>query len=150
MKKLMLIVAGVFAVSVICAQAEQATESNAAPEKAKSVEKTGPKMEMQKITVTGTISKKEWKSPKGDTMSSFVLTTAEGDTVRLGGHGPGASGAETTPDLAQYVGAKVTITGMGMQRERNGKKMIAIRKIENVEKVAEAPAAPAAAPAEKK
>lgn len=127
MKKLLAIMAGLVAVSVACAVAEEG-----AKEAKKAAKREAPPA--KEITLTGTIAKVE-KEGK----AVYTLKTDDGVLVKI----PPAA-AEKVKDL---VDAKVKVVGTGMEMEKNGKKMIALKTITSVEKVAAEAAAPAAAPA---
>ena len=141
MKKSVVVMASVLALSVIGARAEQTGDTNAAPHKG------GHGMERpaaQQITVTGTLSKNAWtNNTTGKTMVGYVLTDSEGNKVRImGRRGPGEQ-TGVASKLEPFVNAKVKIVGMGFQMERDGKKTTHIREVISVEKVEEQPAAPA-------
>jgi hypothetical protein len=152
MKKLLCLSAGIVALSVFCATAEEvapppvpdATASNAVKAEQKSI--TMSKPVLKEVTVTGTISQQEMKNKKGETVTMFIMKSDDGSTVRLPRSGKPDS--PTAFKLEDYVGAKVKITGMGYEREHKGKTMIGLQKIMTIDKVVDSPAAaPAAAPA---
>ncbi len=144
MKRLLCLSAGIVAMSVFCATAEQAAPPAvpAVTDAAKTVQKVEPKAkpELKEITVTGAVSQQEKKNKKGETMTVFVLTSDDGTVVNLPKTGKGKGGAPAFK-LEDYVGAKVKVVGMGFERENKGKKMVGLQKITTIDKVAEVPPA---------
>ena len=140
MKKLLCLSAGIVAMSVFCATAEQAAPPAAPDAAGAAAVKAEPsaKPEVKEITVTGTISQQEMKNKKGETITGFTLKSDDGTTVRLPKSGKAGAPAFKLED---YVGAKVKVTGMGYEREHKGKKMIGLQKITAIDKVVDAPAA---------
>ena len=143
MKKLLYVSAGVLALSIFCARADDVAPG-AAPAKTepKAVVPPAPKPEMKEMTLTGTIIKQEIKGKKDQVVVAYSLTTGEGVTIKL----PTAKSSLKSED---FVGSKVKLTGMGTEKEgHDGKKVTSIQKITNIVKAVEAaPAAPAAVPA---
>lgn len=145
LKKLLCVSAGVLAMTMACATAQDAGAPPAKPKHERKAD-AAPKPEMKELTVTGTLAKQESKNKKGEAVVSYVLTTEDGATVKLPTPRKSGKDAAGAVDLEQYVGVKVKVSGMGYEKEgKGGKKSIALSKINNVEKVADA--APAAAPA---
>jgi hypothetical protein len=141
MKKLLCLSAGIVAMTVFCATAEQAapppvpgTEGTAA------VKAEAPaKPELKEMTLTGTISQKEITNKKGEAKTMFILTSEDGTIVNLTVKAKGKDGAAI--QMADFVGAKAKVVGMGYEKERKGKKTVGLAKITSIEKVADAPAA---------
>lgn len=150
MKRLLCLSAGIVAMSVFSATAEQAAPPplpGAEGTNAVKMIEPPPRPQMKEITITGTISQKEMKNKKGETLVVFVMKSDDGATVRL--PRPPAKADNSAFKLEDYVGGTVKVTGMGFEREHNGKKMIGLQKITSIDKVATAApvAAPAAVPA---
>jgi len=140
MKKLLCLSAGIVAMTVLCATAEEATPPPVpAPEGVAAVKAQPAKPELKEMTLSGTISQKDVTNKKGEVKPMFVLTSEDGATVNLPAKAKGKDGAAIK--LADYVGAKVTIVGMGYERERKGKKTVGLVKITSIEKSGDAPAA---------
>lgn len=140
MKKLLCVSASVVAMAVFCATAEEAAPvaDAAAPavEKPKKEHKADmPKPELKEITVSGTVAKSEGQDKKGNPLVGFTLTTDDGTVVKLPKPAKPAKGAAPALNLADYVGAKVKVTGMGYEKEAKGKKVIGLQKITNIEKL---------------
>jgi hypothetical protein len=141
MKKFLMALAAVGLVAAWTIAAEEGAAGAAKEGKeAKKGEHHGMAPDLSKaadLTVTGTLAKEE-----GAHGARFSVTTAAGDKVNLPAVKP-----DSGIDLAAMVGKSVTVSGKGMEKEKDGKKTIRILKIEKVEEAkAEAPAAPAAAP----
>lgn len=146
LKKLLCVSAGVVAVSIACAVAGDAP---AKPKHERKAAADAPKPELKEMTVSGTISKQESKNKAGEAVTTLILTSDDGSTIRLPPSRKAGKDAAGAINLEEYVGVKVKLTGMGYEKDtKGGKKMIALSKITNVEKIADqAPAAAPAAPA---
>ena len=143
MKRLigMLTVAGVVAVSGICATAIAADDAGA---KHGNGGARHEKQDLTDMTVTGMLSK-ESKTVKDKTFDVYVVTDATGNKVMLGGrHGDKDGAGDAAVKLADFVGKNVTVTGKGFKSA----KMTRMVEITKVEAAADAaPVAPAAVPA---
>lgn len=95
--------------------------SNAAPK---------PKPALQEFTLTGTLEKKERKTKSGKTLVSYVLTTVDVGRVTL----PKSRGKKA-PNLDDYSGQQVNVTGKGTEGMRGGKKRVRLTKLTTIEKV---------------
>ncbi|MHC4874050.1 MAG: hypothetical protein ACYTFY_19545 [Planctomycetota bacterium] len=116
----------------VCAATVKADEEGAEKKKEKK-----QKPALIEIAITGKISKKEKK--KGEkTKTLYFIKDAEGKMTRLPTpRGPKKKkGAEEKAviNLDEYIDADVTVTGMGMIKEKNGKKRTFIRRITKIEK----------------
>jgi len=139
MKKLLYVSAGVVALSIFCARADEAAPG-AAPAKKEHKQDAAAKVEVKEMTLTGTISKQETKGKKDQPVVNYSLATDDGSTVKL----PMAKGALKIED---FVGVKVKLTGVGGEKVgHDGKKVVFIQKITNIEKVADQAPAPTPAP----
>ena len=138
MKKLLYVSAGVVALSIFCARADEAAPGGAPAKKEhKASAPAAPKAELKDMTVTGTISKQESKGKKDQVVVNYSLTTEDGTVIKL-------PAAKSTLKIEDFVGSKVKLTGVGAEKDgRDGKKVTYIQKITNIEKAPEA--APAAA-----
>jgi hypothetical protein len=121
------------------AQFDDEDEAPPAPKKAKKMKKArapAKKASLQKIELEGTIAKEG---------SLYFLTDADGTKVRLpaprAAKGRKGKPAAASIKLDDYVGAKVKLTGEGTAKEQGGKKTISVKKITNIEKLAEDDAA---------
>ena len=110
------------------------------------------KPEVIDMTVSGKITKEDRAGNKGQTITQYVLTDAQGNKVMLPSgtmrkHSKGDAGAAQPAafTLSDYVDKDVTITGKGYQSTKNDVKVTRIVEIVKIE--AAAPAAGAAAPA---
>jgi len=135
MKKVLAVVAGIVAMSVACAVAQDAPKTEKKHAKAGG----GDMPAAKEMTLTGTISKIEHKNKAGESMALFVLKTDDGTEVRLP--------KDAEAQVKDLVDAQVKVVGMGWEREHNGKKMVGLKTITSVEKIAAGAAAPAAVPA---
>ena len=97
--------------------------------------------ELTELTVVGTIEEKETRGKPGRAgkrtpAKRFVLVDAEGNHVLLPSPRTGGKKAGAGTDLAEYVGKRVRVIGMGTveTREREGvqRKSIRLRKILNL------------------
>ncbi len=127
---------------VVCAQDEGAAEEGEKKEKKK---KKRPAL--KEITLVGTIAKQE-KAPKkegGEPVVTYLIEVADGAAVKLPKVKPpkkkaGEDGeAPAAINLEEYVDAKVTLVGMGMEKKKGDKTITMIKKITSVEKIEEAP-----------
>ena len=153
MKRIML-VAAVAAVVLSPVLVSQAQEGGAKPRG------EFKRPALTEMTVSGKVSKEEVAGRNGKNFSHFVLTSAAGEKVILGGgegRGGKAAAAAAAPafQLGDYVGKDVTVTGKGFTSEREGKKVTRLVEITKIDVAAPAAApapaaaAPAAAPAAK-
>ena len=132
MKKLLYVSAGVVALSILCARAEEAAPA-AAPAPVKKEHAAVAKPEAKEMTLTGTISKSETKKDTKDkkdvVVTAYSLACDDGTTVKL-------PTAKTTLKIEDFVGVKVKLTGTGTEKAgHDGKKTTVITKITNIEKV---------------
>jgi len=143
MKRLigMLTVAGVVAVSGICATAIAA--DGAGGKHANGGGARHEKQDLTDMTVTGMLSK-ESKTVKDKTFDVYVVTDATGNKVMLGGrHGDKDGAGDAAVKLADFVGKNVTITGKGFKSAKMTR-IVEITKVEAASDAAAAPAAPVA------
>lgn len=115
-----------FAICIFSAAADE--------EGAKEKKEKKKKPELTEITVTGKLIKQE-KTKGEKTRVFYILQDAEGNSVRLFKQKSKKNDAEGTVNFEDYIDSEVTITGMGIEKERKGKKLIIIRKITKIEKV---------------
>lgn len=112
-----------------------------APKKEKKAKKEHPPME--EMTISGTITKTEKKSKKGDVRVRYLLTDDAGNKIFLptprkprkkkGKKGEAAPEAATI-NFEDFVDAKVTVVGKGYTKEKKGKKYIHLKKIDKIDK----------------
>jgi hypothetical protein len=94
-----------------------------------------PAIEAQDVVLKGVVSKIERPGKEGEAAKvTYMLTDADGHVTRL--PESQAPEGEAAIDLASLVGAEVTVTGKGMVREADGKKMVHLRSISAIAKVA--------------
>lgn len=140
MKKLLCLCAGVLAMSVACMAADQPPVPGAGVEKKHGDRERGTRPEMKDLTLTGTVTKQDVKTLKGETVPGYVLTTEDGTVVRLPGRDK-----DMAAKLDGFVGVKVKVVGSGYMSP--DKKRAGLRSITSIEKAGDAAAAPAAVPA---
>jgi hypothetical protein len=98
-------------------------------------------VELKDLVLTGKLTKKE-----ADGKVSYVLTTADGEVMIPA---PKAKkDAAAVINLDNFVDQEVTVTGKGMEKEKDGKKKVMVKEVTNIEKKAADEAAPAAPAAE--
>ena len=100
------------------------------------------KAALKELTIEGRITKTEKKNKKGKTRTSYVLTDAEGKKINL--PTPKApkkkkKDAEPAPaiNLDDYVDVDVKVVGKGTETEKKDKKIIKLKEITSIEKIAE-------------
>lgn len=118
MKKVLMV--GLMAVAVML------TGTMAAQAKGKAAK--APKAPLPEITVAGTVEQSQVGKK-----TVYKLTDADGSVVTL-----------PAKDAAQYVGAKVTVTGQATTTTKKGTTTKSIKKVTKIEKADAAPVAPAA------
>ena len=97
---------------------------------------TGKELNLQEMTITGTVDKMEKKKKDGTPMMTwFRLIDEDCKEIKV-----------PKGKVEEFVGCKVKVTGMGYSIEKKGKTMRAFKTITNIEKI-EGPAAAAPAPA---
>ncbi len=119
MKKLFCVSVCAVTLSVLCVRAMEAAPV-AVPQNAAPAVTSAPSAGLKEITLTGTITK---RLPCACVhVTTYFLTGADGTAIKL----PAARG---NLNLDAFVGAPVTLTGMGGEQVSHGKKTVFLRKV---------------------
>jgi hypothetical protein len=92
--------------------------------------KERPKPELKTLTLVGRISKVEKQADPGETVALYLLTEASGHQVRL----PANRKAKGGTDLDEFLGQEVQVTGEGLEREEQGRRLVLLKKIVSIQK----------------
>ena len=94
-----------------------------------------PAPELEEISVSGKVAKKETKGKDGKTYKFYSVSTSDGKSIRLT---KSALGKKSKINLEDYVDAQVTISAKGYEAGKGKKKRIVLKKIEKIEKAKDA------------